>query len=116
MGCRNLRCESKSPKLSETFAALCPLGYNYHNGGVSGWGSISGQAYFEELSLTFCKWLCESKTDCCSFEWSPTSRMCNLNKELDTRTTCFAREKVGGNIALIANIGRIYIHLKVIGT
>ena len=62
-------------------SALCPLGFNFHMGDVSGWGSISGQSKFEDQSLTDCEGLCGSQTECCSFEWSQTSRTCNLNKE-----------------------------------
>lgn len=59
----------------------CPPDYIFHYGDVPGWGSISGQSMFKDQSIFDCKGLCGSKTECCSFEWSEASMLCNLNKE-----------------------------------
>ena len=57
----------------------CPHGFTISRGDVPGWGSISGE--HQDKNTTECKEMCNNTPGCCSFEWSPTSRLCNLNKE-----------------------------------
>ena len=56
----------------------CPEGYYNEWGWVSGWGQIRGNF---ESTMTDCGAECTNTTECCSFEFSYTSRLCNLNTD-----------------------------------
>ena len=61
------------------FPDSCPGGYTIASGDVQGWGSISGN--HQDKSMIGCQEMCDNTRSCCSFEWSPTTRVCNLNNE-----------------------------------
>merc|ERR1719312_2344450 len=59
----------------------CPQGYKLTPGDIPGWGdSIKPGGYLNQ-NMGQCKDLCNANNLCCSFEWSPTERRCNLNQE-----------------------------------
>jgi len=61
---------------------VCPQGYELTPGDVLGRGdSIKSGGYDDINLIDDCKDLCNSNALCCSFEWSPTEKRCNLNKE-----------------------------------
>jgi len=58
----------------------CPEGYVFVPGDVPG-GDFFGRGFIHEIdSITSCSVDCDSKEACLSFEYSPTSRNCYLNK------------------------------------
>ena len=60
----------------------CPKGYILMEGDVSGWGNVANEPSVADQDLGSCATLCNARPDeCCSFEWSPSSRICNLNEE-----------------------------------
>ena len=59
----------------------CPDGYTYHAGDAGGWGTLSdGRGTIIKDTAT-CAEQCDGAPACCSFEYSPTSKICNLNVE-----------------------------------
>ena len=59
----------------------CPSGYSPKSGDVPGWGSISSNPLV--LTVNDCSYLCNKDASCCSFEYSSTTKVCNLNKECE---------------------------------
>ena len=57
----------------------CPEGYTLKPGDVPGWGTISGR--HSAATVEDCTAICDQNDRCCSVEWSPTEKLCNLNKE-----------------------------------
>ena len=57
----------------------CPEGYTLKAGDVPGWGTISGR--HRAATVEDCTAICDQNDRCCSVEWSPTEKYCNLNKE-----------------------------------
>ena len=64
---------------SDDTSASCPKGYILKPGDVPGWGTISGR--HSTATVEDCTALCDQNDRCCSIEWSPTEKLCNLNKE-----------------------------------
>jgi len=58
----------------------CPEKFALVPGDVSGAGT-AGVSHLDDQSKEECGAACGEEPSCCSFEWSPTSRGCNLNKE-----------------------------------
>jgi len=62
-------------------AQACPVGYAFARGDVPG-GDHFGRGFNNVMeSITHCAGDCNGRPDCLSFEYSPTSRNCYLNKE-----------------------------------
>ena len=59
--------------------STCPVQYTNYAGDVPGWGSI--QSLLSINNDTSCAKHCDLTSGCCSFEYSPTERRCNLNRE-----------------------------------
>ena len=60
----------------------CPEGYILVEGDVGGYGNVGDPPSVPDQDLGSCAALCNDlPDDCCSFEWSPTERRCNLNQE-----------------------------------
>ena len=56
---------------------MCPTGYVFIPGDVPGRG-LKSQIV---RGLKECQALCDDDNRCLSFEWSPSTRRCNVNKE-----------------------------------
>jgi hypothetical protein len=57
----------------------CPQGYLSREGDVPGYGTeIKGKQNTDVV--TDCSSKCDIDPNCCSFEWSPTTKLCNLNR------------------------------------
>eukprot|EP00092_Neocalanus_flemingeri_P012747 GFUD01013736.1.p1 GENE.GFUD01013736.1~~GFUD01013736.1.p1 ORF type:complete len:403 (-),score=79.02 GFUD01013736.1:170-1258(-) len=56
----------------------CPAGYYLGSGDIPGWGQIRGKI---ETSLAGCGEECSNTKECCSFEFSVTFGLCNLNRD-----------------------------------
>jgi hypothetical protein len=57
----------------------CPQGYLSREGDVPGYGTeIKGKQ--NANVVTDCSSKCDIDPNCCSFEWSPTEKLCNLNR------------------------------------
>ena len=51
-------------------------------GDVGGYGNVANEPSVADQDLGSCATLCNARPrECCSFEWSPSSRICNLNQE-----------------------------------
>ena len=59
----------------------CPQGYQLTQGDIPGWGNSIKPGGYLNQNIGQCKDLCNANNLCCSFEWSPTERRCNLNQE-----------------------------------
>ena len=57
----------------------CPDGYAYHAGDIPGWGSLSSHNSIDDIAS--CAEQCDGTPACCSFEYNPTGKICNLNEE-----------------------------------
>ena len=62
-----------------TTGSTCPSKYTPHAGDVPGWGSIGSFPSISDIGI--CEDKCDLTTGCCSFEYSPTEKICNLNTE-----------------------------------
>ena len=67
--------------ISMIILGYCPQGYISKSGDVPGWGSISKNP--STATYDDCSTLCDEDCTCCSFEYSETSHVCNLNKECE---------------------------------
>ena len=56
----------------------CPDGYILMKGDIPGMGQVKSETVD---SLTGCGDLCAEEKTCCSFEYSPGDRLCNINKD-----------------------------------
>ena len=63
---------------SEKF--VCPDGYKLQPGDIPGSGQIGGNPSIE-TDVLGCSIRCNELASCCSFEYSPTEKYCNLNKD-----------------------------------
>ena len=63
------------------FAAIeCRAGYEAAAGDVEGFGNLGSAK--DVATTDACGQICDQTPDrCCSYEWSPTAKRCNLNKE-----------------------------------
>merc|ERR1712126_237394 len=59
----------------------CPQGYKLTPGDIPDWGNSIKPGGYLNQNIGQCKDLCNANNLCCSFEWSPTERRCNLNQE-----------------------------------
>ena len=60
----------------------CPEGYILVEGDVGGYGNVGTEPSVEDQDLGACATLCTDRPgECCSFEWSPSLKICNLNQE-----------------------------------
>ena len=60
---------------------LCPAGYDYIVGDKPGWGDqAAGGSTPNVLSIAACATLCGANSNCLSFEYYPTSKVCNRNE------------------------------------
>lgn len=64
-----------------TSSGDCPKGYTLKPGDVPGWGSVSNNPKSSTSTVSDCSALCDLDASCFSFEYSVTTRICNLNKE-----------------------------------
>jgi len=60
---------------------LCPSSYIYTAGDVRGWGSLPGGTFTSVDNSETCAGHCDANSNCCSFEYSPRTKNCNLNSE-----------------------------------
>ena len=60
---------------------LCPSSYIYTVGDVAGWGSLPGGRLSSVDDIETCAGHCDANSNCCSFEYSPRTKNCNLNSE-----------------------------------
>jgi len=60
---------------------LCPSSYIYTAGDVGGWGSLPGGRLTSVDNSETCAGHCDANSNCCSFEYSPMTKKCNLNSE-----------------------------------
>ena len=61
-----------------TAAAGCPAGYDSKDGDIPGWGQIRGRI---RTTMEGCSEECNKQEGCCSYEFSYSSQLCNLNKD-----------------------------------
>merc|ERR550534_304887 len=61
--------------------SICPSGYFYIAGDVPGSISSSPSSGDPTNTIEECGIACDSKSECCSFEYSPTHKRCTLNTE-----------------------------------
>ena len=60
----------------------CPEGYILVEGDVGGYGNVGKEPSVVDQDLGACAALCTDRPgECCSFEWSPSLKICNLNQE-----------------------------------
>ena len=81
----------------------CPTGYKLVDGDIPGWGWKSTH---NVETIDDCATLCSDHVECCSYEWSPTAHICNLNKvcqptEDKYRDYFFCQREDMGNFALL---------------
>ena len=60
-------------------SADCPSGYELKYGDIPGWGQVGKNPSFEK-KISDCSERCDNQEECCSFEYSPTRKRCNLNR------------------------------------
>ena len=58
----------------------CPAGYDYKEGDIPGWGQLKGRI---ETTMEGCSDECSNQAGCCSYEYSYSSGLCNLNKDCE---------------------------------
>ena len=58
----------------------CPYGYTLKEGDIPGWGQLGSTT---ESTIVECSNRCNDKSSCCSFEYSPTKKRCNLNRDCE---------------------------------
>ena len=56
----------------------CSKGYVLVPGDIPGWGQIQGRI---KTDAKGCAELCNDNKDCCSYEYSPRKKRCNLNRD-----------------------------------
>jgi len=61
---------------------VCPAGYHFADGDVPGWDQFGREMDNKRDTLKLCAADCNDRANCLSFEWSPTSKQCNLNQVL----------------------------------
>ena len=62
----------------------CPFSYIYAGGDVPGYGI--GNGIFSVENISSCAGHCAANSNCCSFEYSPSKKNCNLNTECQPTT------------------------------
>mmetsp|Transcript_92763 Transcript_92763/g.262344 ORF Transcript_92763/g.262344 Transcript_92763/m.262344 type:complete len:370 (-) Transcript_92763:86-1195(-) len=60
--------------------AGCPAGYAAAAGDVAGWDQFGREMSNLQDSISLCADDCNSRADCRSFEWSPRTKICSLNR------------------------------------
>ena len=76
--------------------SVCGDGFTLKPGDIPGWGQISTTT---ESTIIGCSNRCMHMSDCCSFEYSPTTKRCNLNKD------CFPTQGVFQDYAFCTKAG-----------
>lgn len=61
----------------------CPDGYEESSGDIPGFGQLGGK--IGASTVEECAGRCNSNAQCNSFEFSPTERLCNLNRDANPR-------------------------------
>merc|ERR1719260_58243 len=56
----------------------CPPGYDSKEGDIPGWGQLGGMIYTNKKG---CSDRCNRNNHCCSFEYSDSWKLCNLNSD-----------------------------------
>merc|ERR1711933_538 len=56
----------------------CPANYVSAEGDIAGWGQIKGRI---QTTMKGCSEECNKHEECCSFEYSHSSGLCNLNRD-----------------------------------
>ena len=64
----------------ENLISGCPPAYTSKTGDIPGWGQIRGKI---ETTMTGCGEECDKAEGCCSFEFSDSSKLCNLNRDCE---------------------------------
>ena len=62
------------------FLPGCPVGYDSKEGDLPGWGQLKGAI---KTTMEGCSDECGYQLGCCSFEYSYSSGLCNLNKDCE---------------------------------
>ena len=60
-------------------AKACPSSYVYKAGDVDGYDTVGKRTSVSNIAT--CAKYCDNDSACCSFEYSPRRKWCNLNKE-----------------------------------
>ena len=60
----------------------CPNGFTLMEGDIPGWGQVGSNPTIES-TIVGCANRCNDESSCCSFEYSPTTKKCNLNSDCE---------------------------------
>ena len=85
----NIKCSFSCIKWHLT-GSTCPAQYTNYAGDVPGWGSI--RSLLSINNVASCARNCDLTSGCCSFEYSPTERRCNLNTECKPTTAAVHKD------------------------
>jgi len=69
-----------SDTVTTSSTTSCPAGYAYKEGDIPGWGQLKGRI---ETTMEGCSDECSNQAGCCSYEYSYSSGLCNLNKDCE---------------------------------
>ena len=71
-------------------SAGCPDSYSYVVGRVIGSATVSQVMNVNNIAA--CAQHCHANSDCCSFEYSPTEKECNLNEECQSNGPAYPNQ------------------------
>ena len=66
----------------------CPNGFTLMEGDIPGWGQV-GSNPTRESTVEGCANRCNDESSCCSFEYSPTKKRCNLNRDCEPTESAY---------------------------
>merc|ERR1719317_1566133 len=69
-----------SDTITTSSTTSCPAGYDYKEGDIPGWGQLKGRI---KTTMEGCSDECSNQAGCCSYEYSYSSGVCNLNKDCE---------------------------------
>jgi len=75
--------ELRPPRRGAELSGLCPAGYAFDDGNAPGNDQFGRDAFNLKATIQQCADDCDHQEECLSFEWSATSKTCNLNKVAD---------------------------------
>ncbi len=64
----------------------CPNGFTLMEGDIPGWGQVGSS---REFTIKRCANRCNDESSCCSFEYSPTKKICNLNRDCEPTESAY---------------------------
>jgi len=96
----------------------CATGFDLIPGDVRGWGSTLGSLKNVDTTND-CAAQCNAKPNCCSYEWSSLSKICNLNQECSPNAVqfneyrfCVRKQKDEIPAGTLPNAGKFVIRNK----